>query len=210
MFKFTMKLDQKESIINYFDQKLLQYGPQAKGVDWNSEESQKLRFEQFVRLLPSELNFSILDYGCGYGALLKYLREKGFSGSLQGYDFSKLMIKEAESLGDPKVFWTSDAAQLTPADFTLASGIFNLKLNVQDDLWKQYIFETLFTFDALSVRGFCCNFLTSYSDLHKQRRDLYYANPLEIFDFCKRKLSRFVTLVHDYPLYEFTVLVRKE
>ena len=35
------------------------------------------------------------------------------------------------------------------------------------------------------------------------------ADPLEAFDRCKRTYSRFVTLLHDYPLYEFTIIVRR-
>jgi hypothetical protein len=31
-----------------------------------------------------------------------------------------------------------------------------------------------------------------------------------IFDICKRKFSRNVALLHDYGLYEFTILVRKD
>ena len=30
-----------------------------------------------------------------------------------------------------------------------------------------------------------------------------------MFDLCKRRYSPRVALLHDYPLYEFTVLVRK-
>jgi hypothetical protein len=42
------------------------------------------------------------------------------------------------------------------------------------------------------------------------RPDLYYADPLFLFDYCKTKFSTLVSLIHDYPLYEFTILVRKE
>jgi hypothetical protein len=42
------------------------------------------------------------------------------------------------------------------------------------------------------------------------RPDLYYADPRAIFDHCKRTFSRWVALLHDYGLYEFTILVRKE
>ena len=42
------------------------------------------------------------------------------------------------------------------------------------------------------------------------RPELYYADPLAVFDWCKRHLSRFVALHHDYPLYDFTILIRKE
>jgi len=58
-------------------------------------------------------------------------------------------------------------------------------------------------------KGFSFNCLTSYSDDDKMKDYLYYANPMELFDLCKRKYSRNVALLHDYDLYEFTILVRK-
>ena len=39
---------------------------------------------------------------------------------------------------------------------------------------------------------------------------LYYADPLFLFDYCKKKYSKSVALLHDYGLYEFTILVRKD
>ena len=41
------------------------------------------------------------------------------------------------------------------------------------------------------------------------REELFYADPGWIFDQCMRRYSRHVALLHDYGLYEFTVLVRK-
>jgi hypothetical protein len=60
-----------------------------------------------------------------------------------------------------------------------------------------------------TARGFAFNCLTAYSDQDKMRPDLHYADPCELFDICKRKYSRNVALLHDYGLYEFTILVRK-
>jgi hypothetical protein len=51
--------------------------------------------------------------------------------------------------------------------------------------------------------------LTSYSDEDKMRAHLYYTDPTWAFDLCKRRYSRHVALLHDYGLYEFTILVRK-
>jgi len=61
-----------------------------------------------------------------------------------------------------------------------------------------------------SKRGFSFNMLTKYSDKEYMRDDLYYADPLFILDFCKRNFSKNVSLLHDYGLYEFTILVRME
>jgi hypothetical protein len=62
---------------------------------------------------------------------------------------------------------------------------------------------------TLSRKGFAFNALSLYSDPEKRRPDLYYADPLALFDHCQRHFSRYVSLLHDYPLYEFTILVRK-
>ena len=41
------------------------------------------------------------------------------------------------------------------------------------------------------------------------RADLFYGDPTFFFDHCKRKYSRNVALLHDYDLYEFTIIVRR-
>jgi len=60
----------------------------------------------------------------------------------------------------------------------------------------------------MSRAGFAFNCVSHYVDYRVPT--LYYADPLRFFDHCKRRYSRFVSLLHDYPLYEFTILVRKE
>jgi hypothetical protein len=95
------------------------------------------------------------------------------------------------------------------ADYGIASGILNVRMNYTDDAWHEYFRTTLALLDRTSTKGFAFNCLTSYSDPDKQRDYLYYANPGEWFDYCKRNFSRNVAILHDYGLYEFTILVRK-
>ena len=110
----------------------------------------------------------------------------------------------------PDCRFFSESRLLDVADYTVASGIFNVKLDTPAVEWEKYILDTLETINALSRNGFAFNVLTKYSDQEFMRPDLYYADPLFFFDYCKTKYSRFVTLLHDYPLYEFTILVRKD
>jgi hypothetical protein len=104
---------------------------------------------------------------------------------------------------------TARREDLAPADFAVASGVFNVKQQTDEQTWRTYMWETIADLASLGTRGFAFNALTSYSDAGKRRQDLYYADPLEAFDRCKRTYSRFVTLLHDYPLYEFTIIVRR-
>jgi putative ABC transport system permease protein len=76
--------------------------------------------------------------------------------------------------------------------------------------WRAYVNETIDRLAELSLRGFAFNCLTSYADADRMRPDLFYADPCELFDRCKRRYARNVALMHDYDLYEFTILVRKK
>jgi SAM-dependent methyltransferase len=193
----------------YYDGKLAEHGPTARGVDWNSEESQHLRFRELMRLIENDPDASVLDYGCGYGALRPYLRERGHRGPYIGFDISPRMIDAARAgCVDAAAQFLSDRAALEPVDYTLASGIFNVKQATSDEQWQAYVLDTIEDLSRISHRGFAFNALSLYSDPEKRRADLFYADPLALFDHCSRRISRFVSLLHDTPLYEFTLLVR--
>jgi SAM-dependent methyltransferase len=180
-------------------------------VDWNSEPSQILRFEVLLRMVDPNQPISVNDYGCGYGALLGSLQTRNFSFQYSGFDISEDMITQAEKSwgGRPNCRFVADEAQLCPADYTLASGIFNVKLDMPDPEWMEYITQTVQKMVRLSTQGMGFNVLSSYSHPERRRPDLYYADPLYWFHYCKQNLSPFVTLFHDYPLYEFTLWVKK-
>jgi SAM-dependent methyltransferase len=201
-----------DAVQRYYSGKIAEHGPTARGVDWNDQASQEVRFEQLLKLCDLELPFTINDYGCGYGALALYLAERRIRFRYTGFDISERMLEQARDLLDGVRecrFVTADE-QLETVDYTVASGIFNVRLDAADDAWERHVFATLERLDQLSTRGFAFNMLTSYSDPERMRPDLYYADPRQLFDHCKRRFSRWVALLHDYGLYEFTILVRKE
>ena len=196
----------------YYDKKLAAYGPSPKGVDWNSAQSQELRFEQLLKVCDTGSPFSLNDYGCGYGSLAGYLAGRGCQVEYNGFDVSAQMIDEArEKYGKLRhCAFVSDEKSLGIADYTVASGIFNVKQQTSDEEWKDYVLHTLGKIAKLSKKGFAFNVLTKYSDPEFMCQDLFYADPLFLFDYCKRNFSRLVAVLHDYPLYEFTILVKKD
>lgn len=200
------------NVDRYYSQKLAAYGATARGVDWNSPESQRLRFRQLMSVCDCRVGFTINDYGCGYGALADHLREQDYSFRYCGFDISAQMIAKAEELhsGIDEVSFVNAESSLAPADYTVASGVFNVKEETPVEEWHEYVLHTLAAMNGLSTKGFAFNALTKYSDPSLMRPDLYYADPLFFFDYCKVNFSRFVSLIHDYPLYEFTLLVRKD
>ncbi len=199
------------NVSNYYTQKLQEHGPTPKGVDWNGTDSQRLRFEQLVKIIDTE-RFSITDLGCGYGSFYEFLTARCSDFSYFGYDISVAMINAARtrvsSTAAAKFVVGSRPSQET--DYSAASGIFNVRLDQDKAVWRQYVNDTLDSLSHTSRLGFSFNCLTSYSDPEKARPDLFYADPCDMFDYCKRRYSRHVALLHDYGLYEFTILVRKK
>ncbi|MBM4221105.1 MAG: class I SAM-dependent methyltransferase [Gammaproteobacteria bacterium] len=196
----------------YYAGKLAEHGPTPRGVDWNGEESQHLRFEQLCRIVTTGGHFSINDIGCGYGALLDHLATRYPDFSYTGLDVSAEMVQAAtiRHHASAKARFVHAATPDASADYGVASGILNVRLNRSDDEWRTYVEQVLDMLDRSSTLGFAFNCLTSYSDADRKRDHLWYADPCVLFDLCKRRYSRQVALLHDYGLYEFTILVRKQ
>jgi len=202
----------RRAVSAYYTDKVKQHGPTALGVDWNSIVSQELRFSQVAKVIEPGDGFSINDLGCGYGALVPFLTARFPQFQYLGLDWSPVMIEEATRLYGhvPGCRFSTECESAPKADYAMASGIFNVKLAQPDSDWMQYILESLGALDRMSNKGFSFNILTSYSDSEYMRGDLFYADPCFFFDYCKRHFSKQVAVLHDYGLYEFTILVRKE
>jgi SAM-dependent methyltransferase len=208
-----MSLDETQKKLNeYFSEKLDTFGATPKGVDYNGPEAQERRFEQLAKVINPQQPFTIIDYGSGYGAMFDFLQKKGWRFEYYGLDLiEKMVVAGREAHKDfPNAHFTTDEREVPAADYLLAGAIFNIKLETPHDEWQDFVCETLKRMDGLCLKGFSFNMLTRYSDPDKMRPDLYYADPLFFFDFCKRNFSRNVALLHDYGLYDFTILVRKD
>jgi SAM-dependent methyltransferase len=195
----------------YYTGKFEEHGPTPQGVDWNSSESQELRFAQLLRVAEGVTGaFSLNDFGCGYAALVAYMDSRRREVLYCGFDLSTEMLAYARAAYEhrPLVRFVRQAADLPIADYTVASGIFNVKLENDDEAWTRYVLETVAQIAATCSKGFAFNMLTAYSDPHRMRGDLFYGDPRFFFDHCKREYSRNVALLHDYGLYEFTLIVR--
>lgn len=206
-----MELPNLDRVKSYFDKRIQEHGASPRGADWNSEASQNTRFDQLLKVIETD-SFSILDYGCGYGALADYLVEKGYQVDYFGFDILESAIQTARAVhaAKPRCKFFTERDHLPLCDYTVASGIFNYRGEQSFEDWTNYVISVLHQFNDLSRKGFASNFLTKYSDADRMRSDLYYADPLYLFDYCKRNFSKNVALLHDYRLYDFTILVRKD
>ena len=183
-------------------------------MGWKNLMAQEIRFIQLLKIIEREETFSINDLGCGNGSLLRFMneniRDKSFA--YLGYDIMPEMIAEAKTLNiknESNFKLITSVNEIENTDYTVASGIFNLKYNTTEKEWLNYIHETIAVMWAKSTKGISFNCLTSYSDKEFMRPELFYADPMELFDFCKKNITRHVSILHDYREYDFTVLLRK-
>lgn len=202
-----------DKINGLYSSNLSENGVKSTAVGWNSPESQALRFDKLTSVIGDRSGpVSVNDYGCGYGAHLEHLvQTRGIQVSgYAGYDLSEEMLAAARS----ELSWFSGELSLlcsseisTISDYTFVSGTFNVRFEADDCVWQDFIEQKLDEIDAHSRCGFSFNLLSTYVDWKEEH--LFYGDPCYWFDLSKRKYSRRVTLLHDYPLYEWTILVKK-
>jgi hypothetical protein len=185
----------------------------AVRVGWRDGDAQRRRFEQLAKLIrnaPAD-QFSLADIGCGLGDFSTFVTETGFAAvDYRGYDRSPGMVDAASALHPGRSFTLIETVDdIDLADYVVASGIFSGKFDIPTPQWTRYILDTLAVMDERSRWGFAFNALTKYSDTHRMKPELHYADPTMLFDHCKTHFSRNVALLHDYDEYDFTIIVRK-
>lgn len=201
----------RETVRDYYSEKLKRHGAAPRGVDWSSTASQFLRFAQLVKLCDLSRPFSLNDFGCGYGALLAYLADHHPSAvvTYRGIDIAPDMIAAARHLWKqiPRAEFAVGAACGTMADYAVASGVFNVRLGWPVAAWDAYVESILSDLHASSRIGFGVNFMSPLAD-ETAGENLYRAEPERWIGFCRDHLGCTVEHISGYGLPEFTLLVR--
>ncbi len=202
-----------QDVERYYAAKLRRFGPTPLGVDWSCAPTQALRFRQLLKLCDFSSPFSLNDLGCGYGALVGYFGAYHSQARIDylGIDISPAMIRKAKKL------WHGSLIQFhhgyrspRAADYSLASGIFNVMLQHSIADWEQFIENTLSHLNETSRYGFAINFVARPQVGQRSRPGLYCTSPSRWASYCEHALRSRVTLIERYGMSEFTLLVRSE
>jgi cyclopropane fatty-acyl-phospholipid synthase-like methyltransferase len=202
--------DLERATEDYYRETLLRHGDTARGVDWKSSQDQGERFDRILDLARLSRGDTILDVGCGTGALWAHLKERHPDQDLRytGLDLVREMIEAARlKFGPSECSFVQDNLHHLEGTFdhVVASGIFNVRQGVDETIWEEYILQTLQAMFDRSKKSMVFNILTGYVDFRVDK--LYYCDPRWMMDQCVRRFSRRVLLDHSYPLYEYTLAV---
>lgn len=180
-----------------------QYGNAPESVQYSDKKTQYKRFE-----ILSEIDrnlASVIDVGCGLAHLYDYLASTGYKGKYLGLDFVEEFIEaNQQKYGqeDKLSFKTFDINKDNideGYDYIMLSGVFNNK----SDNNEEFMYGTIKKMYDACQKGVAFNAMSTYVDF--QADNLYYSNPLDVFDFCKKNLTRKVTLRHDYLVKENSI-----
>ncbi len=196
-------------IADAFNHRLADWGATARGVYWRHEDGQNLRFEVLARALDGDRGpFTVNDLGCGYGAFFDYLsvRVGPRLARFAGTDISPAMVAEAKArIADPRAAFVQGLAAGEDADYSFASGTFNMCLQAKPGEWIDYVEASVAHLYGRSRKALAFNMLAGPG---KAREGLYYADPERLVAFC-RGLGAKVQLATDYPLDEWTIFARR-
>jgi len=202
----------RSDVRRYYAERLAEHGATPLGVDWRCLATQRLRFVQLLKLCPFPHPFSLNDVGCGYGALLDFVDERhpGCAVDYLGVDLSPEMIRRARRrhAGRAGCRFETGATSSRVADWSVASGIMNVKLHHRRADWEELVAATLCGMHATSRRGFAINFMAENPEAEPVE-ELYRTSPERWIRFCVDELDCTVELVTGYGMREFTLLARR-
>ncbi|MEZ8195969.1 class I SAM-dependent methyltransferase [Vibrio cortegadensis] len=187
-------------------------GRNAKILGWSDETAQSKRFQA----IATATNFndrSVLDLGCGFGDLFRYLDEIYTLDSYTGIDQHRPFIQTtkkrfAQHHLDPSTktashFIWGDFSQMTlkPHDIVVASGSLNYRSR-NDDYLSSVINQMYQAADKVLI------FNLLNADVFPPQPLLVSYNKQAIYRYCKLQCDD-VSLIDDYAEEDFTIVMRK-
>ena len=195
----------------YYAAKLARHGATARGVDWSCTATQWLRFVQLLKVCSFDAPFSLIDLGCGYGALATFLADRYPRASIDylGIDLSPAMVGRARRRhrGKPGMRFAVGRNCAEQADYVVASGIMNVMVGYSLPVWEGFVRAMLLDLYRMSRRGFAVNFLSAPSP-DAPPEQLYCPAPATWVDYCRDEFGGTVEVLDSYGMREFTLLVR--
>lgn len=183
------------AITSFHDQLMADRGAGRYWLDgWGSVEGQTVRFDALVRAA----NFrggSVVDFGCGTGALRQYLETLGYPFTYLGLDMNERMLRIARTHTASGEFRRIDAdvVDFPPADYVFASGVFQFT-DATEPLYYRRLVEALFRRCRVAL---AVNFLSVLRDDAAKDPEELYLSPAEVVELVTRLSGKWV-LDHSY------------
>jgi len=199
-----MNKESKQFIKENYRNLFIKFGSGAEVGQW-SVEGQLFRFKKLIQI-DNLKGSRVLDLGCGIGDLYPFLLEHFENIDYTGIDIVPELVEYAAKRYPASKFLCCDILRNginSMFDYILISGMFNNDIPKCTDFLKKMISVAF----KHTIKGLSFNFISTC--VTYRGPEMAYHDPLEIFDFCLRKLAKKVTMHHHYERCDVAIFVYK-
>lgn len=198
----------------FYHEHLAKYGDTHMGVGWPKAEDVPVRYQVMLDVIKQGPgSVSLLDLGCGTGALLGYIRSQGrhdihyvgLDNSQQHIALCRQKFPDADFICADIA---TDASALGEYDYIVACGLFTVKVGLTYTEMFQFMSETLEKLYPHARIAMAFNTMTKHVDW--EREDLFHVPLDEMAAYAKARLSRHLVFRAEYGLWEYTTYLFRE
>jgi SAM-dependent methyltransferase len=202
-------------IVAHYEACLSRHGDNHMGVDWPRAADAGRRYAVMLGVIPASAPrpIRLLDFGCGAGHLLEYIRRNGLAGlEYHGLDISPMFISVCRGKFPDDSFRVvdvlEDGPELPEFDYVIMNGVFTEKCGLSHERMWEFVRGVLGRVWPQTRHGLAFNVMSKHVDW--ERDDLFHLSCDTLLAFLKAELSRHCVIRQDYGLYEYTTYVYRE
>ncbi len=221
-----------KKIAEHYSQTFEKHGATPQGLDWDNQENLDKRYKVMYELIKNDNpgtfkvdgiianNYSLLDFGCGYGGFYKWLTNFNKYFNYSGIDINENLINKARELYSEQAFGLVDIhseegweAFNNPRicrddyDYVICNGTFTVKNTLTQEEMTNFMCSTLEKLWTKTNKGIAFNCMSKVLDY--ERDDLFHVSFDELSMWVYDNLSSKFTIRQDYGLREFIMYVYK-
>jgi len=197
----------KSEYLHKYNERLDLYGYDARSIGWAGGLSrQNTRFKALTSIGVKPFD-SVIDLGCGFGDLNKYLSKQIYNCQYVGIDINEKLLAIAREMNPEVDFHCLDILEdshCLSSDWVIASGIFNARLRNEGHL--EYVKEMMVSMFAICKKGISVDFMTTNVDY--MNINAFHLDPANAIKLGNELSSR-INLKMDYLKYEFNLQIYK-
>ncbi len=192
--------------LNIYRDKFKKFGNDPKSLLWKSKGAAHQRFRQFW----AEIDFdgkNVLDIGCGFGELGKFLLKRYKGVKYAGIDNVSEFIEIAKKEVPEGKFEAIDFNDLNhQSDVVIASGVLNSNMGKNNLEFRKKAIKKMF---SLTSGVFAFNMLGAHPvPENKKDSNIWYSDSVEILEYCMTLAHRVILRANYHPK-DFTILMYK-
>jgi len=198
---------------DYYAGLLHKHGPTVDAVASSNQVYKDLRYEKLSQVFHRDSELTLHDVGFGLGHYYEFVKTRfpnkriHYSGSEATPEFVAYCKEHYRECN----FFERDLAEKAydeRYDYLIFGGIFYHLVDTPKDVFAEYVKQIIFNGFKMCRCGISFNLLSGFCEYFND--DLFYGNIYDIVSFVVKNLSRFFTVDHGYPLYEYTMSVYKK